>query len=133
MRRKGIVSAALAVLLTMAGVFALASPAAASTQTVRFTAGSWRCTNGLYGVSHVDVSASTTAAPYIAGSWSGADNTQVAYVSVTGVPGGGGQAYVVVTYHCKVWTIFGWRAGPGEPANGTRWIYGSPPQPLNTL
>ena len=109
-------------------VFGFVSPASASTQTVRFQAGSWRCSNGLYGISHVTVTG-TASAPYANAEWAGPANTQTANVAITGIPAGGGSVHVVVTYHCKVY----WWAGPGEPAAGDRWIYGSGYQPLNIL
>jgi hypothetical protein len=114
-----------------ASVFVLgfAHPAFASTQTVGFRAGSWHCSNGVYGIDHVNVYG-TSSAPNASGSWSGPTNTQTAYVTITGVPSGGGAVYVVVTYHCKV--LFG-LPGYGEPAKGTRWVYGSGSQPTYTL
>jgi hypothetical protein len=118
----------LASLAVMVSVLGLAHPAYASTQTVGFRAGSWHCSNGVYGIDHVNVFG-TSSAPYANGSWTGPTNTQTAHVTIYGIPPGGGNVYVVVTYHCKV----GWWAGQGEPANGTVWVYGSGWQPTYTL
>jgi hypothetical protein len=117
----------LATLVAAITVLGVALPASASTQTVGFRVGSWHCSNGVYGIDHVEVFG-TSSAPYANGSWSGA-YTQTAHVAINGVPPGGGNVYVVVTYHCKVW---GW-PGPGEPATGTRWVYGYGSQPTYTL
>jgi hypothetical protein len=113
-------------------VLGLAAPASASTQTVRFRAGSFHCTNGVYGISHVEISG-TSSAPYANGTWSGPSNTQTASVSINGIPPSGGAVDVVVTYHCNVkvgWWTF---AGYGEPATGTRWVYGWGWQPTYTI
>ena len=67
MKRQHILSGVVAVVLGVIGVFAGASPAFASTQTVGFQAGSWHCPNGVYGIDHVEVSATGTAAPNISG------------------------------------------------------------------
>jgi hypothetical protein len=131
--KKRIMTIAVAAAVATLALIGVSTPAFASTQTVGFQAGSWHCTNGVYGISHVDVIGNTTGAPNINASWSGPNNTQRASVQVNGVPGGGGQGHVTVTYHCKVWTIFGWQAGYGEPAIGDRWVYGSGWQPTYTL
>jgi hypothetical protein len=113
-------------------VLGVALPASASTQTVGFRAGSWYCPNGVYGIDHVEVFG-TSSAPSANGSWSGPTNTQTAHVTINGVPSGGGNVYVVVTYHCNVRVLWWWAPGPGEPASGYRWVYGSGSQPTYTL
>jgi len=118
-----------AVIATVAQLVA-ALPASASTQTVGFRAGSWHCPKyGVYDVRHVEVSGTNVATLNMHGSWDGSAST--AKVSIIGVPPGGGQAFVTVTYRCKV-TSWG-LPGYGEPASGFRWIYGSGTQPTYTL
>lgn len=118
--------------LALASVIATAPAASASTQTVGFRAGPWRCPSGVYGVSKVSVTG-TTSAPSANALWNGPSNTQTAYVPIQGIPPNGGNVNVTVTYHCKVkvgiWTY----PSPGYPADGTRWVYGTPPQPTYTI
>jgi hypothetical protein len=102
----------------------IAAPASASTQVVRFSAGSWHCPNSsVYDITHVDVFGPGSSSS----SWSGRATT--ASVAIGGVPAGGASVYVAVTYHCNVWG----HEGYGEPANGNRWVYGSGSQPSYTL
>jgi hypothetical protein len=95
MLRKCLRSGAAAVALAMLGLVGIAAPASASTQTVGFRAGSWHCSNGLYGISHVEITG-TASAPSANGSWSGPANTQTASVTINGIPAGGGAVHVVV-------------------------------------
>lgn len=127
--KKRLLSVLAAFALALAGVIGLASPASASTQTVGFQAGSFHCSNGVYDVVAVDVTG-TSSAPNANGSWRGSNS--VARVTINGIPAGGGNVNVTLTYRCKVWVGI-WIPGYGEPAYGTRWVYGTPPQPTYTL
>ncbi len=119
------VSASIVVGACLLSQLFLATPASASTQTVGFRVGSWHCPKafGLRSLNGVHVFG-TDQGPNIGGEWSGS-TTNVAYVSVTGVPSGGGKAHVVLSYSC-------WGSTP-TPAEGDRWIYGSGTQPTYTL
>lgn len=124
MNRK-LISVVVAGAVAAAAQLLIASPAMASTQTVGFRVGSWHCPKsaGLRSLNGVDITG-TDQGPYIGGSWRGS-TTDVAYVSVTGVPSGGGKAHVVLSYSC-------WGSTPTH-AEGDRWIYGSGQQPTYTL
>ncbi|HSE61186.1 MAG TPA: hypothetical protein VLA88_02740 [Candidatus Saccharimonadales bacterium] len=118
--------------MALGGVLVAPSAAMASTQTVGFRVGSWRCPSGVFGISRVVVTG-TSSGPSINGDKTFPNTTQTAYLPINGVPAGGGAGNVTATYHCKVkvgiWTL----PGPGEPANSQRWIYGSGTQPTYTL
>jgi hypothetical protein len=115
---------------TVAAPFLSTAAAYASTQTVRFQAGGWHCPKGVYDVVGVDVMGTNVSTLNMHGTWRGSASTPT--VTVVGVPTGGGQAQVTVTYRCKTGNWWA-PASQAEPAYGTRWIYGTPPQPLYTL
>ncbi len=127
---KRVASLAVAIVMALLGVLALAGPASASTQNVGFRAGSFHCSNGVYDVVAVDVTG-TSSAPSANGSWRGSDST--AHVNINGIPAGGGNVAVVLTYRCNVYVGPFRLPGNGEPAYGTRWVYGSGTQPTYTL
>jgi hypothetical protein len=119
--------------MALGGVLVVATPPAASTQTVGIRVQSWRCPQyGVFGISRVTVTG-TWSGPNINADQSFTNTTQTARVSVQGVPPGGGAGHFTATYHCKVKVLWFYMAGPGEPAVGDRWVYGTPPQPTYTL
>lgn len=128
---KRIASLVAAICLALLGVVGLAGPASASTQTVGFQAGSFHCpSTGVYDVVGVDVTG-TASAPSANGSWRGSASR--ASVTINGIPAGGGNVYVVLTYRCNVYVGPFRLPGTGQPATGTRWVYGSGQQPTYTL
>jgi hypothetical protein len=127
---KRVFSLVAVVVIAIAAQLLAVLPANASTQVVGFRAASWRCPKyGVYDVTRVDVSGTDARTLSMRGEWQGSAST--ARVTITGVPAGGAQANVTVTYRCKV-TWLG-LPGYGEPASGIRWIYGSGTQPTYTL
>ncbi|QCB97548.1 hypothetical protein E5206_11980 [Arthrobacter sp. PAMC25564] len=109
----------------------MAPPAEAdSTQTVRFSVSGLYCPeDGVYGISHVSVNGAAGMRAEQNFIW----NTKTAATSISSVPPEGALANVTVTYRCNVKVLWWYEAGSGQQAAGTRWVYGSGPQPGYTL